>query len=495
MLTKLNNFIKSFLIDKPTLSIILITTSINLFAIIFSKGYGMHDDHFGPIEQPWEVLNNPELWKNRGQPHAHSLFYPLLHFCLFKILYYLSFTDPQEIMYVVRLLHFIYHLIGILFLYKILTEIFDPKISLITILAYIQLWFIPFMNVRNLIEMVCIPPMVIGFWLLIKYPHRVIAFLGAGAFFALAFTIRYQTLIITGTVLIYILTKDKLNFSLFFTSLVLFALLFQGLIDIYAWGYPFASFYEYVRYNFSHSHDYTTGPFYRYLLLLLGIFIPPISIFILYYFIKNFKKYDIIFFSTLAFLLLHSIFPNKQERFILPIIPFVFVLGTSSLLEAIKIEKFWIKKKKFAKFLYIWFVLINLPLLATFSTNYSKKTRCESLYYLSTKQDVKSIFYFFGKIGSFKPPEFYLNNYGIKIIQINDLGFLKREKKIDPFPNYAIFFGGEEVDSLKKQAEIIIGKKFLLDKIIAPSLVDFILYKLNPKYNRNQTAKIFKIEN
>lgn len=490
------NQLKSLINRKPILFIIVIAFFIHIFAVFFSKGYGMHDDHFGPIEQPWQIINDIRIWEQRQEPHAHSIFYPLIHFVFFKFLYNISIKDPQEIMLFVRLSHFLYHLVGIVFLYKLLLEIFDKDTALTSIIAYILLWFVPFMNVRNLIEMVCIPPLIIGFWFMIKYSTRRSAFLMAGLFFALAFSFRYQTLLITGTIVLYLIIRKKVNYALIFLlSFLLFAILIQGSVDIFAWGYPFASFIEYIKYNLTHSYDYTTGPFYRYLLLLFGIFIPPISFFILYYFVKNFHKYELIFFPILFFFLLHSIFPNKQERFILPIIPFTFAIGLSAFIEATMKQKFWANKKNLTKFLFVWFAIINLPLLIIFTLNYSKKTRCESLYYLSKKSDIKSILIIFGKIGNFKPPEFYLNKYGTNIIQIQELDSLSRLPKSFPFPNYTIIFGGEEADSLKKYSELIIGRKFILEKTISPSIVDNILFRLNPKYNRNQTARIYRIEN
>ncbi|MGQ9820018.1 MAG: hypothetical protein ACUVQ1_08895 [Candidatus Kapaibacteriales bacterium] len=492
---RISNYVYRLIQSNPLFFILFLSLFVNTFAVIFSKGYAMHDDHFGPIEQPWQIINDSTIWEQRQNPHAHSIFYPLLHFILFKFLYSLNISDPQLIMLVVRFLHSFYHIIGLILLYKLLLTTFNEKIALSIITAYTLLWFIPSMNVRNLIEMVCIPPMTLGFFLLIKYrdinkKHLVIL---AGGAFALAFAFRYQTLIITATIFIYLISRKKINIAFhFIAGFLLFALLIQGSTDTFAWGYPFASFIEYLRYNLSHSYDYTTGPIYRYLLLLLGVFIPPVSFFILYYFVKGFKEYELIFLSVLAFFTLHSIFPNKQERFILPIVPFIFTFGSASFLSAISENKIWDGKKQIAKFLLFWFFTINTPLLILFTLNYNKKTRCESLYYLSKKEDVQAILYIFGKAGAFKPPEFYLNKYGTNIIQMHNLDSLDLTH-YQPHPNYAIIFGGKETDLIIQQLELNTGKKVKLEKTFEPSLVDDILFRLNPKYNRNQTAKIYSI--
>jgi hypothetical protein len=57
-----------------------------------------------------------------------------------------------------------------------------------------------------------------------------------------------------------------------------------------------------------------------------------------------------------------------------------------------------------------------------------------------------------------------------------------------------VIYADEELDSLKTMTESILGRKLKFETQIPPSLVDYILYKLNPRYNKNQIATIFKIE-
>ncbi|MGB9771786.1 MAG: glycosyltransferase family 39 protein [Candidatus Kapaibacteriota bacterium] len=486
---------EKYLIKKPVLWLFVLTLLVNLPAVFFARGYGMHDDHFGPIEQPWAVIHNPDLWHSRTTPHAHSIFYPLLHYILFKILYALGITDPQEVMLVVRFLHSLYSTITIIFLYKILSVNFEQKIALRSVLFLVVLWIMPFLCVRNLIEMVCIPPLAVGFYLLVK-PNTNWKNLALSAlFFALAFAFRYQTLMMSGTVLLILVFKKQFKDAIVFGgSLLLFALLIQGSVDVFAWGYPFASFAEYVWYNFTHRGDYTTGPIYRYFLLLLGIFIPPLSFFIIKYFFTNFNKHIYIVLPILVFFVFHSIFPNKQERFILPIVPFVFTIGMANFIASVENGEIFAKRRKYYNLVLILFWLFNIPLFVALSFNYGKKTRCESLYFLSKQHDVRGVFQITGKLGPFKPPEFYLNKYGTPVVEIPRIDSLGKFTADKTQPNYAVIYGeAVEIDSLKISAEKILGRKMVFLAEIKPSLVDWIVYKLNPKYNKNQTARIYKI--
>ncbi len=485
----------SKLVGKPIRSLLILTFLVNLPAVFFARGYGMHDDHFGPIEQPWAIINDPKIWETRTTPHAHSIFYPLLHYILFKLLYSFGISDPQEVMFVVRLLHSLYSTITVVYLYKILSLFFDQQLSFRVSLFIPLLWFMPFLSVRNLIEMVCIPPLAIGFYNLLREGNEFKNSFTSAFFFALAFAFRYQTLLITGTIILILLLQKRfsyaLNFGFFF---LLFAFLLQGSVDMFAWGFPFASFIEYVRYNLTHSGDYTTGPFYRYLLLLVGVFLPPLSIFIIYFFVKDFKQRILLVIPILMFLIFHSIFPNKQERFILPIVPFVFAFGLANFFSYVTRGHIFKSKQALYKSVLLIFWLLNIPLWILFSFNYSKKTRCEALYFLSKQADVRGIYQITGELGPFKPPEFYLNRYGTPILEVENFDSLVNQKLNTNYYNYAIIYGDKELDSLRTRAESVLSKRLVLVQRIEPSLADWILYKLNPRYNKNQTANIYRIE-
>jgi hypothetical protein len=100
----------------------------------------------------------------------------------------------------------------------------------------------------------------------------------------------------------------------------------QSGIDLFLWGRPFAEFTEYVLYNMANTTTYFDQPWYNYLLLLLGIFIPLFSIAVFFGFFR--RPQPLLFWlPVLLFLAIHSYFPNKQERFLFPIVPLFFVIG------------------------------------------------------------------------------------------------------------------------------------------------------------------------
>jgi hypothetical protein len=146
--------------------------------------------------------------------------------------------------------------------------------------------------------------------------------------------------------------------------------------------------------------------------------------------------------------------------------------------------------------LWAWFWVINFLLLIPFSTYYSKKSRVEAMYTLYGKP-VSGIVMVGGKLGVTQPPLFYAGVYPVPIYQINNAEQLARAKtEIDAAnvqPNYAVIFGPEDLDQRFKNIESGLGLKFMLERKIDASFLDDVFYRLNPKYNKNQTTFVYRI--
>jgi hypothetical protein len=341
------NSLKRLWNERPLLAIMLVALVPRLVAALFSKGYGMHDDHFGPIEQPFIIMQYFTYWTGRVVPHGHSIVYPSIQYGLMNVFHSVGLHDPQTQMLLIRLLHAVYSLLVVLFGYRIAETLGTRETANKVGLVLALFWALPFLSVRNLIEVVCIPPLMGGFSYAIRArEHPRNAFI-AGLWFALAFAFRYQTLIISGTLgALFLLRRERKEAWWYAAGFLLLALLVQGTADVLAWGYPFASFIEYVRYNMAHGEDYTTGPWYNYLLLVLGALIPPMSFLLTYGLFKSWRKTILILLPVAVFFVLHSYFPNKQERFILPILPAIIVLGIMGWEDIVRASAFWLRHRR-----------------------------------------------------------------------------------------------------------------------------------------------------
>jgi hypothetical protein len=488
-------FLKRFWNERPLTAIILIALVPRLVAAVFSKGYGMHDDHFGPIEQPFIITQYFTYWTGRVTPHGHSIVYPSIQYALLNLFQSVGVYDPQTKMLLIRVLHTLYSLLIVAFGFKIAEFLSSREVARKAGLVLALFWVLPFLGVRNLIEVVCIPPLMGGFYYALKSRDNLRNAFIAGVWLGLAFAFRYQTLLITGTIGIVFLFRKEFKELLWFASgFVLLATLVQGTADILAWGYPFASFIEYVRYNMAHGEDYTTGPWYNYILLVLGALIPPMSFLTVYGFFRNWRRTFIIVLPVLVFFVLHSYFPNKQERFILPVIPAILLLGVIGWEEFFKTSDFWLKRRKTVKAFWISFWALNLILLLPFSTYYGKKSRVEAMYALYGKP-LTGLILAGGSVGTSQPPFFYAGTYPVPFFEVNndqDLREMQAELQTSPVRfSHVVFFGQEELDQRVQQIETNIGQNLTLEKAIEPSFLDVVFYKLNPRHNKNELAFVY----
>ena len=172
------SIIKVYWKERPLLLILLAAIFFRLIAVIFSKGYGMHDDHFLIIEaaQSWVDGLDYNNWlpKNNvdGIPEGHSFFYVGIHYILFSIMNFFKIIDPQTKMFIIRILHAAFSLIVVSLGFKITRKLSNQDNAKIVGLLLAILYMMPWLSVRNLVEIVCIPFLMIGVWMIMNYKEK-----------------------------------------------------------------------------------------------------------------------------------------------------------------------------------------------------------------------------------------------------------------------------------------------------------------------------------
>ena len=207
----------------------------------------------------------------------------------------------------------------------------------------------------------------------------------------------------------------------------------------------------------------------------------------------------IIFYPTLLFIIFHSVFPNKQERFIINILPFFIIGGIIGWQIITKHIDQKPRLRSWHKAAWVFFWLINIILLIPVSTMYSKKARVEAMVYLSKYDDLnyflvedvnKSILRF--------PPMFYLENwaqYSTLMEYDNQDAFKKAKKWKDPQhqPGFIIFMESKNIDErVSFMTSVFPGLEF--ETLIEPGRMDRLLHWLNP-INDNQNIIIYRNSN
>jgi hypothetical protein len=491
----------------PLNQLLIIGFFLRLLSVIFSKGFGWHDDHFLIIEAAgsWADGADYNYWLPSASdparvPQGHPLFYVGLHYYFFKLLHMLGIADPQVKMFLVRFIHALWSLLIIKYGYKITAQYANKKTAWYTGILLTCFWFMPFMSVRNLVEFVCVPPILIAIYNLGKTDKRLTHFVVAGLWLGLAFSMRFQTVFISaGIGLALLISKTSFKNLVALTSSFFFVLLLtQGLVDYVLWGRPFAEFMSYVQYNIDNAGVYGTDNWHMYFDLILGLLIPPLSILLFAGYFVSWKKIPLIFWPVFFYLAFHTYFPNKQERFIMTILPLMIISGTVGMFMIYERyhHKFSTKLFRFSK---VFVIGLNTVLLIVLSTSYSKRHRVEAMTYLYNKHDSSNFFVEdSNKENDFlMPPLFYygkwISVYGINKTQTADSALVYYEKLPEKEkPKYMVFWQAENikarVDSVKKRFPALV-----YEATIQPSLIDKTLYFLNP-LNDNQTAFIYRLK-
>ncbi len=495
--------ISTYYSQHPFKTILWVALLVRLIAAIFSRGYLMMDDHYLVIEQSqqWVDHYDEDMWLPQYgaiSPSGHSLFYVGLHYILFFLLQSVGIINAQIKILIVRIIHALWSMgivyWGFLITKKLSNQRYAQSVAWILSL----LWLFPMLSVHQLVEFACIPFILWSIWLIVKEEKTSIArLIWAGFIGGLAISVRFQTALIIGGIAMALLLNKKWKAFVFYSlGAVASFVLLQGVTDIIIWHRPFAEFSEYVRYNLENRYNYFRGNWYNYLLLIMGLLVPPASFMLLWGWIKTYRKYLILFLPALLFLLFHTYFPNRQERFILPILPLLIIQGTMGWLEFKEKSKFCYSKARMFRGFVIFSIVINFILLIPLTVMYSKRSYVEAMIYLKDKP-FHNLF-IDDKNHDAAPiiPRFYLQRW-CHYFYVSGKNSVNRyiilnEKHPLALPEYVLFFEKENLpqrlDSIK-----LIYPHLVKDTVIYPGMVDKVMHFLN-KHNKNQTIIIYRYE-
>jgi hypothetical protein len=508
---QLNLFYK----NQPLATLIVASLFVRLIAVFLSQGYAMHDDHFLIIEsssswshgkdynkwlpstqQAWVDLG----WKDEVRPEGHSLVYPGIHYLMFELMNYFGLQNPKNQMYLVRLFH---AFLGLWLVYLVFrfSEQISNKSNALTIAWVAALgWAMPFLSVRNLVEIVCIPFMFLALIHIQRGMNKDALKNGviAGLFIAIAIAIRYQLFVFFGVLGLVILFQKhiKLGFAILLGFVIGFGLL-QGFLDYWIWGYPFAEMIEYFSYNAGDARfDYaqSTSSFwgFNYWLVLSFITVPILGLLWFFGFFLQWKKQLWLFVPALAFLVFHMAYVNVQERFIFPIMHLVLILGVIGWSELRDSSSFWKFNPRFWNSIVKVSWSLNVILLVFMVSYFGKKARVEAAHFLYSKSHYTRAFQE-NTVDGFIPllPMHYASSWDIDLVPITDTSDFKNHINL-MHQTELIFFHGQNnlqarVDYFKNNfGDLVFIREF------KPSWQDRLIQWLNP-VNRNDGIFLYEI--
>lgn len=475
-------------------NILLTALLIRLIAAIFSQGYGMVDDHFLIVEAAGSWVDGFDYnhwfpWSpgSDGMAQGHSYTYTGLNWILFEALNFIGIKNPVTWMYVDRIIHALLSMLVVIYGFKITEKLSNRKNAIAVGWILALLWILPFVSVRNLVEVATLPFVMWGTWLLIQDEKKSTDF-WSGILLGFAISFRYQLALLSfGFVVVLILQKQWKKVLWFCIGNAVIFTITQGLVDYLIWGYPFAEFLAYFLYNSNQGTTYMPNNNYlMYFLVLMGSCLVPLGVLMMIGFFRSWKKYALLFVPTFLFLLFHTFYPNRQERFILSILPLFIILGTIGFAEfkSQLAQKWWQGS-------IIAFLILNIPLLVIASTMYSKKSRCESMYSIYNNGMNKEwiLVEGTGSGRSYLLPRFYGRSWDCYMVERTDSTKPLIE---NPQFGYDYIFFLDKKDLKKRIANYkFLFPKMQLHKRCEASFVDDILFKLNPR-NANEYIEVWK---
>src|SRR5690606_10880881 len=201
----------------------------------------------------------------------------------------------------------------------------------------------------------------------------------------------------------------------------------------------------------------------------------------------------ILWLPVALFLAFHSYFPNKQERFILPIVPLYFVLGFVAWEQWRAASAWWQRHQHLWRGQMVVLWTLNALLLAVLSVSYSKRSRVEALYALRDERPLKGLVIEDTAEGEAPmPPLFYLGQWDVTVVPWTDpvadlrtyLGTIGEPHR----PDVVLFFGLEDLQERLTRVSMAMGPLEVIGTA-EPGLVDRVVHWLNP-VNRNETIVI-----
>ncbi len=404
--------------------------------------------------------------------------------------------DPGVEMLVVRLVQAAYSLLAVYFVYRLLERAMGPESAMLGGLLAAAFYAMPVTAVHQLEESVCQVPLLAAFWWWQRTEdrHQSPPLWGAlaGAALGAALLLRLPLIGFVGVFVLLVLlrrqpvtTLDKLAF-LGGLALVLVLQSYSNALINHQWGYSFEQRLGpmlHLGRMAVESDGYPSNPPWHYVLTLLAALIPPASILLLVAAVKGGRQIPLLGLATLAFLVSHSLIANKQERFLLPILPALFILIVAGLP--------WLATRipgpaYRGMWWYFWSVNAALLVIVTFS--FSKKDRVEPLLVVYRRHDATGVLVAQYN-QTFSVPEYYLGIPRPRLVVVERGQNVEDSTRGLPI-NYVIVYS----DTPEADRVFLVGalhRNLTVLTVVQPSLTDRLAHAINPRHNRAHTAVIY----
>ncbi len=481
--------------ERPLLAILLLAAVLRITAAIFSRGFLTIDDHHVLIDTADGLATGIPL----PSDYKRSILYPGSVALIMKAVRALANASPDIEMLVVRLVHAGIATLTVYCAFRILERAAGREAAITGGLLVATFFALPVTSAHQFEEAVCQVPMLAACWWIVAADG---AERGAGLRSFLAGAATVTTLLLRFPALPFVLSFaafalwrpaqrfSKLHFALGLLAVVALQAASSAVIN----GDPAYYFLRTAGHRAGLGGGYPTGPIWKYLLTLVAVFLPPFSVLLLAAAIRGGRAFPLLGVPTLVFLIGHSIIPNKQERFLLPVLPALLILGAIGM----PVVREWFARRGWTR-AYRWswgyFAALNGLLLIAGLFSYGKKDRVAPLVYVQARHDATGVVvaqYTY----TFHVPVYYLGRPRPRVFVFSDRTRLAQDvqtvRAASPAPNYLILYS-DSADADAALLERALGARLERDATITPSLGDELAHLVNPARNRASRAVVLSI--
>jgi hypothetical protein len=399
--------------------------------------------------------------------------------------------DPGVEMLIIRLVQAAYSLLVVYFVYRLLERSLGRESAMLGGLLAAAFFAMPVTAVHQLEESVCMVPLLAACWWWQRsedghQPSAVWAAL-AGAALGTALILRFPLIgFAAAFVILVLLRPGTARRKLAFLGGLALVLVLQGYSNAvvnHQWWYSFihrlGPMLDPQRMA-ADAEGYPSSPPWQYILTLLAALIPPASVLLLAAAIKGGMRLHFLAIATSAFLVSHSLVANKQERFLLPILPLLFILIVAGLP--------WLAARIAPAYRGMWwyFWIVNAALLVVVTFSFAKKDRVEPLLVVYRRHDATGVLVAQYN-QTFHVPDYYLGRPRPPLVVVTKVD----EVSAPTVPiNYVILYS----DTPEADRVFLAGalhRNLTLLTVITPSLADRLAHAINPRHNKARTAVIY----
>jgi len=488
--------------------VLIVALAVRLVAVIYSRGFIQSDDYYDTVEVSYDWLRNGLRdesgclhWKE--QPATTIVRFPLYTLFLYvvmKLHYIVGITALDRMMYGIRLLHALISLLPIWAVFRLTQRITGKNNWAVFGGLAVALHFaMPFLGVRNLIEMVGGNIWIVAIYYFYRHQEdkQTKWLYLAGLMTGLAWMIRFQlAFAVLPIPLILWYERRSIKPAFHYCMAVFIMLVISAAADKLLLGYFAASTINNLTLNTGLGARYTTIPF-MYPLLMLGFFIPPLSVLLMYLGcrLSFIRRHGLLIASSLCFVVCHMIHPNQQERFMIPIVPVLFLIAILALYHQYQRKGYILKSRKAFAVITIVTLVVNFILLPPLTFGYGHRGLIEPLISFERMNPRPKVMFIQPGMHRWIP-EAYAGFEPLPRVYIRAWDDLNRlppqDRRKDAF-DYFLLYPLHEQD-LQAYLDSIQTRYGLLEKVkcIKPSTYDMIFHELNPNHYRTYEAFVYK---